>query len=226
MLIPVSLEKALELVKEYVKTVYRESSIPSHDINHTMRVLSLSRWIGEALGLDDRSMKKLMIAALLHDIAIVKRRNKRDHARFSAEIAQKLLSGILEEGDLKEIIEAIEDHSWKGERRPRSIIGAILQDADRLDALGAIGVFRVIAYGVAVGKEFYDPKDPFFENRELDDSRYILDHFYSKLLDIVHHMNLKIAREEAEKRTEFMRKFLRELKRELLLCRSSIDLDC
>ena len=212
-----NLEAALRLVKNYVKTTYEKCPLPSHGIDHVMRVLMNSEWIGKAVGLDDSSMKKLTIAVLLHDIAIAEMKSKEDHATSSAKIAKDILKDLLDEEDLKEIVEAIEDHSWSKERKPRSIIGAILQDADRLDALGAVGIFRAISYGVSTGKEFYDPSDPFSENRELNDDKYILDHFYSKLLNIAHYMNTYIAKKEAERRINFMILFLHELKKELLL---------
>lgn len=90
-----------------------------------------------------------------------------------------------------------------------------MQDADRLDALGAVGIFRTASCGVTMGASYYHPEDPFAENRELDDKSYTIDHFYRKLLKLPDQMNTAAARAEAHRRAEFMRQFLAEFKQEI-----------
>ena len=90
-----------------------------------------------------------------------------------------------------------------------------MQDADRLDALGAIGVARCFAVGTQLQRPFYNVNDPFCERREADDKQYTLDHFYKKLFLIATTMKTKSGQEEAQKRLRFMEEFIRQLKAEI-----------
>jgi uncharacterized protein len=91
----------------------------------------------------------------------------------------------------------------------------VLQDADRLDAIGAIGVARCFATGAVMRQPFYHPEDPFPSSRELDDKRWSLDHFYRKLLRIPATLHTATARKLAEERARFMEAFLAQLAREI-----------
>ena len=110
---------------------------------------------------------------------------------------------------------AIRDHSYRRGAAPESALGRALQDADRLDALGAIGIFRTLACGARMGAELYDPDDPWARHRELDDRRFTLDHFFTKLLDLPDTMNTAAARREGRARVEEMRCFLAHLGQEI-----------
>jgi uncharacterized protein len=110
---------------------------------------------------------------------------------------------------------AIEVHSYSAGIEPRTIEAKIVQDADRLDALGAIGVARCIAVGTALGRTLYHPDDPFCARREPDDSGASLDHFYTKLLKLVDTMQTVAGRREALRRNEFMRSYLAQLRTEI-----------
>ncbi len=90
-----------------------------------------------------------------------------------------------------------------------------MQDADRLDALGAIGVARCIAVGAALGRPIYLAQDPFCTAREPDDAGASIDHFYTKLLKLAGTMQTAAGRREAERRSEFMRSFLDQLRSEI-----------
>jgi len=90
-----------------------------------------------------------------------------------------------------------------------------VQDADRLEAVGAIGIARCFLTGGSMGTTLYDPEDPFADNRELDDKQYTLDHFYCKLLGLVDTMKTNAGRLEAIKRTEYMQVFLDQLGEEI-----------
>ena len=209
------LQSIIEKVERYAMDVYKDSKILSHDFLHTKRVVALSLKLGKRLGLDSKELALLEIAAWLHDVAIAKYGTKENHAEKSAEIAELLLDEMLPKEYMEIVVEAIRKHSWSEREKPLSPIGEILQDADRLDALGAVGIYRTIAYGAATGKKFYCEEDPFAKKRELDDVKYIIDHFYTKLLKIPEKLNTDVAREEAEKRIKIMKKFLEELRREL-----------
>jgi len=89
------------------------------------------------------------------------------------------------------ISDAIRDHSFSQNKTPESIVGKILQDADRLDALGAIGIARVFATGGSLKRPFYNIDDPFCKTRKPDDKIWTVDHFYQKLLKLESLMNTK-----------------------------------
>ena len=90
-----------------------------------------------------------------------------------------------------------------------------MQDADRLDALGAIGLARCIAVGAALGRPLYELEDPFCRSRTPDDRGASLDHFYAKLLKLADTMQTRAGRREAERRTEFLRAFIAQLETEI-----------
>jgi uncharacterized protein len=92
-----------------------------------------------------------------------------------------------------------------------------LQDADRLDAIGAIGIARTFSVGGNENRPLYNPADPFCEtDRELNDAQWTLDHVKKKLLILKNTMHTKTAREIAEQRTTFIELFLNQLRREIL----------
>ena len=93
-----------------------------------------------------------------------------------------------------------------------------MQDADRLDAIGAIGIARTFSVGGSENRSLYNPKDPFSESdRELDDTRWTLDHIKKKLLK--NSMHTKTAKEMAKQRTDFIESFLNQLRSEILMSR-------
>ncbi len=93
--------------------------------------------------------------------------------------------------------------------------GKILQDADRLDAIGAIGIARAFAVSGSESRPFYNNDDPFCNARKPDDKKWAVDHFYRKLLKLEKLMNTKSAKIEAKKRTKILTKFLSELRDEI-----------
>ncbi|MDP8949944.1 MAG: hypothetical protein M3N00_06840 [Actinomycetota bacterium] len=90
-----------------------------------------------------------------------------------------------------------------------------MQDADRLDALGAIGIAWCLTLGGAMGRELYDPREPFPEMRTPDDAANVLDHFYLKLFRLTDTMNTVVGSAEVWRRTAFMREYLRQLGQEI-----------
>ena len=215
------LEEAVERARAYAESAYKRGRAPpSHGFDHVERVVSLCRWLSEELSLSLRERALLEAAAWLHDVAMAIYGTKEGHAERSAEIAAGVLKDILPSKDLETVVSAIREHSWGQGSPPSSRVSAMLQDADRLDALGAIGLYRVLVYGAFRGRTLYHPEDPFAERREADDSRYTIDHFFLKLLKLKEYMNTEPAKREAERRTELLKAFLDELRRELSLCRS------
>lgn len=116
---------------------------------------------------------------------------------------------------LQDIHHAIIAHSFSANVDPITLEAKIVQDADRLDALGAIGITRCIQVSSTLGRSLYSSEDPFCYERVPDDSSYTLDHFYTKLLNLSSTMKTKSAVKEADKRTLVMRAFLMQLESEL-----------
>lgn len=115
----------------------------------------------------------------------------------------------------KEIHHAICAHSFSANIKPETIEAQIVQDADRLDALGAMGLARLFSITTQLGRPFYDFNDPFAQNRPLNDKDFGIDHIYIKLEKIVSTMNTNSARVEAVRRFKFIEEFLDELKKEI-----------
>jgi len=132
----------IEKTREFV-AYFLEGEPSSHDMSHINRVEALCLEIQKEEG---GNPLILHLAALLHDVGVIKEHEEGgDHALYSAEIASEFLGKT---GLEKEIIEAVIDciltHRFSGEKRPETIEARILQDADRLDALGAVGIFRAV----------------------------------------------------------------------------------
>ncbi len=106
-------------------------------------------------------------------------------------------------------------HSFSAGIAPETLEAKVVQDADRLDAIGAIGVARCFATAGAMGSSLFDSDDPFAENRPLDDTRFAVDHFTTKLFKLPEMLNTAAARAEAEGRVDVMRRFLSDLSTEV-----------
>jgi uncharacterized protein len=110
---------------------------------------------------------------------------------------------------------AIAAHSFSAGIAPETIEAKVVQDADRLEALGAVGIARCLTVGGALNRPLCDPDDPFCQRRPPDDSRYSADHFFVKLLRLTDTMHTGTARAEARRRTAFLKQYLHELAREM-----------
>jgi uncharacterized protein len=200
------------LTSEVKKRLENDSA---HDFEHTMRVYKNAQKICKK----EKANEKLVLsAALLHDIVSYPKSDKR--SKISSTESAKKSKKILEKLDFteKEIIiisDAIRDHSFSQNKIPKTIEGEILQDADRLDALGAIGIARVFATGGSLKRPFYNIDDPFCKRRIPDDHTWTVDHFFAKLFKLESLMNTKSGKAEAKKRTRILKEFLNQLKQEL-----------
>jgi uncharacterized protein len=132
-------------------------------------------------------------------------------------LARPLLADTcLSAAQVETALSAIGDHRYRDGKVPEAIEGKLLQDADRLDALGAIGIARCFAKSSLTGRRLYSPDDPFCTTgREPEDDRYTIDHFYSKLLKLRDTFHTASARELAERRHAFLTAFLEEMRLEL-----------
>ena len=115
----------------------------------------------------------------------------------------------------KEIAHAIEAHSFSANIQTRSLESQVVQDADRLDSIGAIGLARCFATAAVMKRPFYSEHDSFCAQRPVDDSLYTIDHFYKKLLVIEEKLNTKTAKSIGQRRTEYLKNYLNELKEEI-----------
>ena len=205
--------KILDLLKEEVKT--RISNDPAHDFDHIMRVYKNAKKICNK---EKVNPKLVLSAALLHDIVSYPKSDKRSKLSSirSAELSKKILKKYdFSDEEIQIISDAIRDHSFSQNKIPQTIEGKILQDADRLDALGAIGIARVFAVAGSEKRRFYNTDDPFCKKRDPDDQKWSLDHFYKKLFLLESRMNTSSGKVEAKIRTKILRNFLIELKQEL-----------
>ena len=193
-----------------------EGRDPAHDFQHIMRVYKNTEMIGRREGAD---MEILLPAALLHDLVVYPKGSAKTSksADDSADMAEKWLLGYgYPQDKIDKICYCIRTHSYSKRLIPVTLEGKILQDADRLDALGAIGVARTFSVSGSENRMFYNPGDPFWKSgRELNDREWTLDHFYKKLLRLKKSMHTKTAREMARERARFMERFVRQLKKEI-----------
>ncbi|CEN92507.1 MAG: HD domain-containing protein [Paeniclostridium sp.] len=200
-------ELKIRETKEFViKKLFGEAS--GHDWFHIERVYNLAKFIAKEEGADTFIVE---MAALLHDI---------DDWKFSKNenLVEIFLNEIkLHKSDIEKIKSIINTMSYKGgvvDSTQYSIEGMIVQDADRLDAMGAIGIARAFAYGGNKNRVIYDPSINPMEYKNLDEvknkNNHTINHFYEKLLKLKDLMNTDTAKKIAHERHEFMEKYLNE----------------
>ena len=187
---------------------------PAHDFEHVLRVYSNAERICKK---EKANTKLVLTAVLLHDIISFPKSDKRSKTSStkSAIKAKKILQKLpYSDDEIKIISDAIESHSFSKNKTPKTLEGKILQDADRLDALGAIGIARTFAVGGAEKRSFYNSSDPFCSSRKPNDQEWTVDHFFKKLLVLESKMNTKSGKKEAKRRTKIIKKFLNDLKKD------------
>jgi len=197
------MKNLVELIKSKAWRHY--ASDPGHDWLHAERVYRMCMKIMEKEGGDPEA---LTAAALLHDVGMrYELEQGIDHSEKSAEIAGEILSRIgFPSGKISIVLEAIRVHRFRKNVRGVSIESKILQDADRLDAMGAIGVARTFSYGGRMGIPMYS------SSRGTGST---VDHFYEKLLKLKNSLNTETARRIAEERHAFMEAFLSRFLKEI-----------
>lgn len=184
----------------------------AHDMGHLTRVLSMARRIAAAEGPHDRLV--LTAASLLHDcVSVPKDSPLRSRASaLAADEAVRLLSVMgFPVTSLDAVHHAVEAHSYSAGIEPRTLEAMVVQDADRIEALGAIGVARCFAVTGVIGRPLFDPEDPLATGRLLDDAAWGLDHFQVKLLRLPATMRTVTGREIAMGRASFVREFMQRI---------------
>jgi uncharacterized protein len=165
----------------------------THGLEHTMRVYRTCQALGESLGAD---MSILLPAVLLHDVV----RGGKDHAMASSVESKEILRGLgYPETAIEKISKTISAHSFSACRAPESLEAEILSDADKLDAMGALGVYRAAMYSVE--------SERLLEN--------FIAHFREKLLTLSDRLFTDEAKMQAEPRHRFLLEFLEQIEREL-----------
>ncbi|MFS0863288.1 HD domain-containing protein [Fredinandcohnia sp. 179-A 10B2 NHS] len=207
-------QDAINKTINYVKDILKDDS-SGHDWWHIERVRKLALYIGTN---ESANIFVIEMAALLHDIADEKLNNSEKEGL--AKVEQWLSSLQINETDQEHILEIISTMSFKGGNRPpvRTIEGQVVQDADRLDAIGAIGIARTFAYAGAHGDLMYDPDLPYRESMTKEEYRNgkstAINHFYEKLLKLSTTLNTDTAKRIAEERHKFMLDFLEQFYKE------------
>ena len=199
------LEKTRDFVKE---KMYKEGS--GHDWFHVERVCNMSKYLAQKESAD---MFIVEMTALLHDI---------DDWKFSdvynTTVTEEFLKSVeVSEEDSNRILNIIKTMSYKGgvvDSTQNTIEGMVVQDADRLDALGAIGIARAFAYGGSKNRSMYDPSIKPIDFKSLDEVKnkdnHTINHFYEKLFKLKDLMNTNTAKDIAKKRHKYMENFIEE----------------
>ena len=206
--------KRLETLIPLVKPFYTPED-PAHDWPHVGRVMASAKKLAEGEAIDHPC---LLAAVCCHDIVnLPKNHPERSQAsQLAAERAAPLLiqSGFSNE-EIKKIQQYVIEHSFSKGLKPTSLEAAILQDSDRLDTLGAIGILRCASVNTQMKSSFYEPFDPLAEARELDDKKYMVDHYFVKIFKLPEMMNTQKGKVEAQKRVDYMKDFLSTLMGEI-----------
>lgn len=194
----------------------RMAADAAHDLAHLDRVWANCQDV--ATGEDACDWRVLLGAAYLHDLVnLPKDDPQRDQASWlAAEEAAPVLHALgFSEPEVAATQHAIETHSYSAGLDPQTLEARILQDADRLDAIGAIGIARTFAVAGALSLTLYDPQDPFAEHRELNDRRWALDHWPVKLFRLPETMATNSGRAMAQARVDEMRQYAEGLAQEI-----------
>lgn len=193
----------------------------AHDLSHFRRVWGTAQKI-----LRQHTGDELVVltACYFHDVVNLPKNHPERHlaSRMAAEKTRQILASYFPDFPVQSydaVAHAIAAHSFSAGIMPETIEAKIVQDADRLESLGAIGLARVFYVSGALGRPLFDAQDPMAESRELDDSRYALDHFRKKLLALPAKMQTEtgrdLARHNANFLVDYMAKLYAELKGEL-----------
>lgn len=201
---------------KHMESLCIENPDPSHDILHVDRVVAMAKKLAEKEGAD---LEVVTISAYLHDCVYISKADirRKQASKLSAEKAIELLSdwGVTDKVKLDKIYHAVLTHSFSANIEAKSLEAQIVQDADRLDALGAIGIARTLAFSGVAKRALYNAEDAFCNTREPNDATNALDHFFIKLLKLQEKLNTQSARDEGLKRLEVMNLYLDAFKKEL-----------
>lgn len=205
----------IEKVKEFVRD-HSEERDPSHDWWHNYRVLRNAVRIGRRGG---ANLFVVQLAALLHEVGDWKFSG--EEAPGLDEAGKYLRDNDVEEEVVSQVLDIVENISFRGaavKSEMKTEEGKVVQDADRLDALGAVGIARCFAYGGSRGRNIYEPEEEPEEHRTFEEYKNSkscsINHFHEKLLLLKDRMNTETAEKMAEERHKFIEEFLERFHRE------------
>lgn len=204
------MEQLVQNATKFIKEIF-QNDFSGHDFFHSMRVYRTAINIAEA---EHADLEVVALAALLHDVddrklSPMTAKKKENAARF-------MCSQSVPESEIRQVCQIIDKVSFQGTDsvRPSTLEGKCVQDADRLDALGAIGIARTFAYGGNHNRAIYDPELP--PRTAMNQAQYYsskstsLNHFYEKLFLLEGMMNTETGKAIARKRTQYMQQFVDE----------------
>ena len=195
------MKETIEKAKLFAREIFAADS-SGHDYHHTLRVHALARQLALEEG---ANVERVELAALLHDV---------DDHKLSPETAENKTRAVeflhsqgVPEGEIAAIVRIIDQISFsRNTTPPDTLEGKCVQDADRLDAMGAIGIARTFAFGGSHGRPIFDPTG--------EDKTTSIQHFYDKLLRLKDKMNTPTGRRMAQERHQYLEDFLREFTEE------------
>lgn len=188
---------------------------PSHDMLHLKRVVATAKKLASH---ENADLNVIIPAAWLHDFVVIPKDSplRKQASQISSRRASEFLHDIdYPERYINEIAHAIESHSFSAGIFPRTLEAKIVQDADRLDALGSIGIARCFITSGRMQVPMYHEADPLCVNRQPDDQLGTVDHFYTKLFRIAETLHTPAALKEGKRRVESMKNFLSQLDSEI-----------
>ena len=185
----------------------------SHDLSHFQRVWGFAQKI---IATEGNSCDKLVVlaACYFHDIVSFEKNDPRrsQSSLLAAEATVEILRDMkFPEDMLAKVHHAVHAHSFSAQVPPQTIEAKIVQDADRMEALGPIGIARCFYVSGRMQRPLFHPQDPLAKNRDLDDQNYALDHFSIKLLKLHETMTTEGGRTLAKARTEVVYQFMMDL---------------
>ncbi|WP_426233977.1 HD domain-containing protein [Pseudomonas sp. TWP3-2] len=203
------------LAAELLPHALEPSEDGAHDLSHLQRVWHNVRTLQAEEGGD---LQVLLAAVLLHDcVAVEKNSPLRSQAsRLAAEKAAVVLAELdWSSAKISAVTHAIEAHSFSANITPTTLEARLMQDADRLDSLGMLGVARTFYIAGRMGSALYDPVDPEATQRDYDDQRFCLDHFQTKLLHLAEGFQTDAGRRLAQVRHQRLKGFMEQFKEEI-----------
>jgi uncharacterized protein len=191
----------------------------SHDLWHFQRVWKTAQYINREEG-GPADPLILLASAYFHDIVSLPKNHprRRDSSLLSAERTVQVLAEHFPDfprEKIEGVRHAIHAHSFSAGVEPLTAEARILQDADRMEAIGAIGLARAFYTAGQLNQQLFDAKDPLAEGRAPNDQQYALDHFQVKLLKLPALMNTATGRRLAETNAGYLRAFLQKIRREI-----------
>ena len=207
-------ERRIEELRRVVQARLTEAD-PAHDFLHVLRVERTARELATNEGAD---VETVVVAALCHELFNYPKDHP-DSARSGEVCAEHARALLTEQSFDARVVdaarEAIRVHSFSSGLTADTLEAKVLQDADRLDAIGAIGIARFFATSAAMRRPFYATVDPFCRARPPDDKQFALDHYFKKLVRIPDRLNTAHAKQLAVPRMTAMMEFVGALMKEL-----------